>query len=264
METVEHHGRTTAYRTVTGDGSGPVTLYVHGSGATHRPWSRQYAPGGPAHPAVALDLSGHGDSGDVTTAPGRETLDAYAEDVVAVARAVDATVLVGNSLGGAVAQWVALETDWDPDALVLAGTGPALPVFDGLLAWLDDDFERAVQFLHGRDRLFHATDESLLAPSREQLRAVGRRVTRRDFRTCDYFDVRERLPAVEAPTLALCGEHDRLTPRRYHETLARELPRGEFAVVPDAAHLAMLERPAAFNRAVEGFLDDAVDGYSAR
>ena len=259
MKTVAHHGRTTAYRTVPGEGAGPVTLYVHGSGATHRLWSHQYAPRGPAHPAVALDLSGHGDSEDVATAPGRETLDAYAADVVAVARVVDATVLVGNSLGGAVAQWVALETDWEPEALVLTGTGPSLPVFDGLLEWLEDDFERAVEFLHGRDRLFHSAEGSLLGPSREQMHAVGRRVTRRDFCTCDRFDVRDRLPAIDVPTLALCGEHDQLTPPRYHETLAGELPCGEFVVVPDAAHLAMLERPAAFDRAVDGFLTDALD-----
>ena len=258
MHTVAHHGRTTAYRTVPGDESGPVTLYVHGSGATGRLWSRQYAPDGPAHPAVALDLSGHSDSEDVATAPGAETLNAYAEDVVTVADAVDADVLVGNSLGGAVVQWVALETAWEPDALVLAGTGPTLPVFEDLLGWLDDDFDRAIEFLHGRDRLFHATDETLLAPSREAMRAVGRHVTRRDFLTCDRFDVRDRLSAVGAPALALCGEHDRLTPRSYHETLATALPNGEFGLVPDTAHLAMLERPAAFNDAVGAFLADTL------
>jgi len=254
MKTVAHHGRSTAYRTVPGDRAGPVTLYVHGSGATHRLWNRQYAPSGPSHPAVALDLSGHGDSEDVATAPGEPTLSAYATDVVAVARAVDADVLVGNSLGGAVAQQVALETEWRPKALVLTGTGPTLPVYDGLLEWLDGDFERAVEFLHGRDRLFHSTDDALCSPSRQQLRAVGQRVTRRDFLTCDQFDASDRLPAIDVPTLALCGEHDRLTPREYHETLARELPNGEFGLVPDAAHLAMLEQAAAFNDAVGGFL----------
>jgi len=263
MRRVAHHGRTTAYIEVPGDGAGPVTLYVHGSGATHRLWSHQYASDGPTHPAVALDLSGHGDSDDVATPPGERTLEAYAEDVVAVARATDADVLVGNSLGGAVAQWVPLETGWQPEALVLAGTGPRLPVFEDLLGWLDADFERAIDFLHGRDRLFHDTGPSLTAPSREAMRAVGRRVARRDFRTCDQFDVRDRLAAIEVPTLALCGEHDRLTPRDYHETLARELPEGEFALVPDAAHLAMLEAPRAFNHAVEGFLADALD-YSAQ
>ncbi|MBX0294302.1 alpha/beta fold hydrolase [Haloarcula nitratireducens] len=254
MQTVVHDGRTTAYRVVEGDESGPVALYVHGSGGSHRVWANQYAPGGPTHPAAAVDLSGHGESEDVDTPPGTDTLTAYASDVVAVAREIDANVLVGNSLGGAVALWAVLETDWRPDALVLTGSGPSLPVYDALREWLDDDFDRAVEFLHGRDRLLHSTDETLLSRSREQMRAVGRAVTRRDFLTCHEFDVTDRLGEIDAPTLALCGEHDKLTPREYHERLAAEIPDGEFAFVPDAAHLAMLERPAAFNDIVADFL----------
>lgn len=162
----------------------------------------------------------------------------------------------------AVAQWVTLERDWRPEALVLVGTGPELPVFADLLKWLADDFQRAIEFLHGRDRLFHATDDRLHERSREQLRAVGRAVTARDFLTCHEFDVAGRLAAVDTPTLALCGEHHRLTPRDDHERLASKLPRGEFAVVPDAAHLAMLERPSEFSDIVAGFLATHLGGYS--
>jgi len=258
MDRVAHDGRTTAYRRTSGDADGRAVLYVHGSGATHRVWGHQYAPAGPAHPAVAPDLSGHGDSDDVDAAAGTETLDAYARDVVAVADETDAEVLVGNSLGGAVAQWVALESDWTPEAMVLTGTGPRLPVFDGLREWLDDDFERAVEFLHGRDRLFHDADEGAVARSREEMKAVGQAVTRRDFLTCHAFDVRDRLGEIDAPVLAVCGEHDKLTPRAYHETLAHEIPNGEVAFVPDAAHLAMVERPDEFNDIVSSFLDDVL------
>ncbi|MDS0276430.1 alpha/beta hydrolase [Halomicroarcula sp. S1AR25-4] len=260
METVAHHGRTTAYRVSSGDGDGPVALYVHGSGATHRVWANQYAPSGPTRPAAALDLSGHGESDDIDSPPGPETLAAYAADVVAVARAVDADVLVGNSLGGAVAQWVTLETDWRPEALVLVGTGPTLPVFDGLRDWLETDFDRAVAFLHGRDRLFHDADEELAARSREEMRETGQAVTRRDFLTSHQFDVTGRLEEIGVPTLAVCGEHDTLTPRSYHERLASEIPAGEFAVIPDAAHLAMLEQPAVFNETVQDFLAARLSG----
>jgi len=253
MERTRHHGRTTAYRRVESDGDGPTVLYVHGSGGTHRAWAHQYAPAGPFHPAVALDLSGHGESEDID--PEEDTLAAYAADVTAVAEAVDADVLVGNSLGGAVAQWVALEADWQPAALVLLGTGPTLPVYEGLREWLDDDFDRAVEFLHGRDRLFHDVDAGILDRSREQLHAVGQRVTRRDFLTCHTFDVADRLGDIDVPTLAVCGEHDKLTQRESHERLAQGIPGGEFAFVPDSAHLAMLERPDAFNGILGDFLD---------
>jgi len=258
MNWVNHDGRVTAYRQAQSADTGPTALYVHGSGATHRVWGRQYAPSGPTHPAVALDLSGHGDSDEIVTEAGPTTLDAYADDVVAVGRETDADVLVGNSLGGAVAQWVALERDWTPEALVLLGTGPELPVFEGLQEWLEADWDRAVEFLHERDRLFHDPDHEAASRSREQMEAVGQTVTRRDFMTCHGFDVRARLGEIDVPVLAVCGEHDKLTPRAYHETLAREVPDGEVSFVPDAAHLAMVEQAEVFNDILQEFVEDAV------
>jgi 3-oxoadipate enol-lactonase len=78
-------------------------------------------------------------------------------------------------------------------------------------------------------------------------------VTRRDFLTCHTFDVRDRLDEVDVPALAVVGEHDSLTPPSYHEYLAAELPDCSLTVIEDAAHLAMLEQPAAFNDAVGGY-----------
>mgnify|MGYP000200472239 CR=1 FL=1 len=263
MESVRHHGRATAYREADDSradvaGSDQTVCYVHGSGATHRVWAGQYGAGGPTGAAVALDLSGHGESDDVETGPGTPTLDAYARDVVAVARETDATVLAGSSLGGAVALWVTLETDFDPEGLVLAGTGARLPVAADLREWLRDDFDRAVEFLHGPDRLFHDADERVVERSKAQLRATGRAVTERDFLTCHRFDVRDRLDAVGAPAIAVVGEYDGLTPPSYHESLAAELRDCEYAEVPDAAHLAMAERPRAFGDAVAAFVRERV------
>lgn len=279
METVTHRGRETAYRAV--DSEGPRVLYVHGSGADHRLWVRQYAEGG-----VALDLSGHGESEDIDAAPGYETLSAYADDVLAVAAATDSTVLVGNSLGGAVCLHLLLERDAEFDALVLAGSGAKLGVLSSLRDWLENDFERAIDFLHEPDKLFHdpgalgsdgtrasgtdgesGADEAgsndgnpTLGRSKETMRTVGRAVTRRDFLSCHRFDVRDRLDEITTPTLALCGEHDRLTPPAYHEFLAAEIPEAEYEVLPDAAHLAMLERPEAFNDAIARFLQRRSSG----
>lgn len=260
METVRHHGRETAYRLAGGgaDADGPAVLYVHGSGATHRVWGAQYGPDGPTHPAVALDLSGHGDSGDVDAEPGSQALAAYARDVIAVAEATDAQGLAGNSLGGAVCLHVAVETDFDPTGLVLAGTGAKLTVGEDLRTWLTEDFERAVDALHEPDRLFHDPDPRTVERSKRAMRETGQRVTRRDFLTCHRFDVRDRLAAVGAATLAVVGEHDGLTPPSYHEYLA-EHTGGECVEIPDAAHLAMVERPDAFNRTVLESLDGTAD-----
>ena len=254
MERVTHHGRETAYRVSDRGGAGPGLLCVHGSGGSSGVWKSQSRLGDRT-PVVALDLSGHGESEDVDATGGPDALEAYASDVVAVAEATGARVLVGNSLGGAVAMWTALERDVPFEGLVLAGTGAKLAVLEDLLAWLADDFDRAVGFLHADDRLFHDPDEETLALSKRTMRAAGRAVTERDFRTCHRFDVRNRLGELDLPALALVGEYDRLTPPRYHGYLADEMPDCQLAVLEDAAHLAMLERPEAFNAAVEAYLD---------
>jgi pimeloyl-ACP methyl ester carboxylesterase len=256
MESVTHDGRTTAYRLTRPDAGGPTALYVHGSGGTHRVWAAQYGPEGPTHPAVALDLSGHGESADVETEAGLATLEAYAADVAAVARETNAAVLVGNSLGGAVVQHLLLEGAYEPDAAVLAGSGAKLAVRADLREWLATDFERAVEFLHQPGRLFHDPDERLVERSAEQMRATGRAVTARDFRTSHAFDVRDRVGEIAVPVLAVVGEDDGLTPVAYHEFFASRIPDCRLAVIPDAAHLAMVERPAAFSDAVGEFLAD--------
>ncbi|KAB1198738.1 MULTISPECIES: alpha/beta fold hydrolase [Haloferax] len=256
--TVDHQGRTTAYRLRDAGGDGPTVLCVHGSGGSHAVWRGQFRLARD-YPVAALDLSGHGESDDVDADAGYEALSAYVDDVVAVAEATDASVLVGNSLGGAVVLTLALERDLDVDALVLAGTGAKLAVLDDLLDWLDDDFERAVSFLHGEDKLFHGDDERLIDGSKEAMYDAGQAVTNRDFRSCHTFDVRDEIAEITVPTLALVGEYDRLTPPSYHEYFVDEIPNCELATIEDAAHLAMLEQPQAFNTALKSFLDRHVE-----
>ena len=255
MQQVVHDGRETAYRHVRPGADGPSVLYIHGSGATHRLWAHQYGPDGPLHPATAVDLSGHGDSGDIETVAGPETLSAYADDVAAVATAVDADVLVGNSLGGAVLLKTLLSGRYEPFAAVFAGTGAKLAVQASLRRLLREEFEAAIDALHGDSRLLYDPDKRVEERSRAAMRAVGQRVTRRDFLTCHTFDVRERLDELDLPALAVVGEHDSLTPPAYHEFLAAELPDCEMAVIEDAAHLSMLEQPVAFGTALQRVVD---------
>jgi pimeloyl-ACP methyl ester carboxylesterase len=253
METVTHDGREIAYRE-TSFGDGRTGLYVHGSGGTHRLWVEQYAPDGPG-PAVAVDLGGHGESDDVDTDAGYATLEAYADDACAVARETDARVLAGNSMGGAVAMWVALERDLRLEGLVLCGTGAKLGVSEELLEALANDFEGALDALHGSGMLYHDVDERTLEGSREMMRATGRRVTERDFRTCDAFDVRDRLDEIDVPCLAITGEDDGLTPPKFHDYLGEHLPDCEVEILEGAAHLSMQERAEAWNARVQEFLE---------
>lgn len=255
MESVTHHGRKTAYDVVDRGGDGPPICCIHGSGGSRDVWNGQ-RPLADYAPVVTVDLSGHGDSDDIDASAGYSTLSAYADDVLAVVEATDAAVLVGSSLGGAVVLQILLEREFDPAAAVLTGTGARLGVLEDLLAWLRSDFERAVEFLHGPDRLFHDPDSGLRERSMERMYDTGQAVTRRDFLTCHEFDVRDRVDEIDTPTLAVYGEYDQLTPPWFHEYLADEIDDAGLAEIEDAAHLAMVERPTAFNAVIDEFLSE--------
>ncbi|QFU84054.1 alpha/beta fold hydrolase [Natronorubrum aibiense] len=254
MEVVTHHGRNTAYEVADRGGDGAPICFVHGSGGSRNVWRAQHRLAD-RNPIVTLDLSGHDDSDDVDAQPGYTRLSAYADDVLAVVEETDSRVLVGNSLGGAIVMHILIEREFEPDAAVLTGTGARLGVLEDLLEWLENDFERAIEFLHGPDRLFHDPAPELREESMHQLRETGQDVTCRDFLTCHEFDVRDDLSTIESPVLAAYGEHDQLTPPRYHEYLADEIDDAWLAELEGAAHLAMLEQPTAFNAAVTEFLD---------
>lgn len=254
METVTHHGRETAYEVTDRGGDGPPICFVHGSGGSRDVWQSQHQLAD-RNPVVTLDLSGHGDSEDVDARPGYTTLSAYADDVLAVVDATDSRLLVGSSLGGAIVMHLLVERELHPEAAILTGTGARLGVLEDLLDWLANDFERAVEFLHGPDRLFHDPDPELHEESVERFHETGQDVTHRDFLTCHEFDVRGDLSAIDCPVLVAYGEHDKLTPPRYHEYLGEEIDDAWLAEFEDAAHLVMVEQPAAFNAAISEFLD---------
>lgn len=250
VPTVSHHGRKTAYEITPGEG--PTVCCVHGSGGDKAVWKAQRAHLGV--PVVALDLTGHGDSADANLEAGDSARAAYVDDTLAIVEDLDADVLVGNSLGGSVVLEALLDHEPDVQAAILVGAGAKLGVMESLRTWLASDWDRAIEFLHGPDRLFHDPDERLRKLSADAMRVVGQDVTKRDYLTRHEFDVRDRLDQLNQPILAFTGETDQLTPPRFHRFLSRECPRARSALVPNAAHLSMLEAPRAANRLISEFV----------
>lgn len=250
METVRHDGRETAYTEV--DGDRPTLLFIHGSGCTHEVWRPQLDEL-PYHMA-ALDLSGHGDSDDVDAEPGAAALEAYVADVEAVAGEVGADVLVGNSLGGAVAMQTYLDGNVDLDALVLSDTSADFLVMDQVLEMTRTDYENMIRWAHQNGFVFHSVDDDLLDWSIDMMLGSGAEVMHRDFKTCDEFDVRERLGEFGVPVLVMVGSDDRLTPPDFNREIAEGVPHGRYVEISDCGHMSMLEDSVAFNSAVRDFV----------
>lgn len=71
-------------------------------------------------------------------------------------------------------------------------------------------------------------------------------------------DATAQLARISCPTLVAVGEADAITPLADAQTIHQAIPRSTLTVIPGAGHLANLEQPAAFSRALADFLAAAL------
>jgi len=230
--------------------AGPPVVLIHGAGGNRLVWpaALRRLPGATVY---ALDLPGHGRSGGA----GRERIGDYAADLVGFLDGVgeERAVLIGHSMGGAIAQTVALTAPERVSGLVLLSTGARLKVSPSILEGLQRDF-RAVVRLTAEWAWGPGADPALVAEGQRAMEETGPQVLLGDFLACDRFDVRERVGEIRAPTLVATGSEDRMTPPRFGRWLADNIPGARFLLVEGAGHFLMLERPREVAAAVEAFL----------
>ena len=107
-------------------GAGPTTVLIHGWACNRRFWKEQIPALARSHRVLALDLRGHGDS---EVPDHGYTLSQLAEDVHTLIGDIGLgpVTVVGHSMGGMVAQEMALSYPDDLSALVLVATTAADP-----------------------------------------------------------------------------------------------------------------------------------------
>jgi pimeloyl-ACP methyl ester carboxylesterase len=183
---------------------GPALILIHGAGGSHLHWpaALRRMPGATVY---AVDLPGHGRS----EGPGREHIEDYVADIVRFMDAVGVSrgVLVGHSMGGAIAQMTALMAPERVAGLVLVGTGARLRVAPALLDGILQDARGALalitEWAWGPE-----ADPAMVARGRQMMARVNPRVVWGDFAACDRFDIRERVGEITAPALVITGSED--------------------------------------------------------
>jgi 3-oxoadipate enol-lactonase len=162
---------------------------------------------------------------------------------------------VGLSLGGAVGMRLALDAPDRVERLVLACTAAR---FGEPAQWIE---RAAVVRASGLGAIVDAVLGRWFTPSFHDVDAYREYFLNTDpegyARCCEAlsrFDVREALGAIDVPTLAIAATEDPTTPPDVVEAVAREIPNARFEVMPNAAHLANVERPGDFNRLLKEVL----------
>ncbi len=232
----------------------PSLVLIHGAGGTHLHWPPEMRRL-PGYNIYALDLPGHGKS----SGPGEQTIEAYAEQVAGWMASVGLVraILVGHSMGAAIALRMSLSQSAAVRALVLLGGGVRLQVNPLLLeqSASSTTLPLALSAIVDWSYSPHA-DARLVELAARRIQETRPSVLHGDLLACDAFDIKDEVGRVRAPALVVCGQDDRMTPLRLSQYLAGTLPNARFRAIAEAGHMAMLEQPSEVTRALEEFLGE--------
>jgi pimeloyl-ACP methyl ester carboxylesterase len=166
---------------------------------------------------------------------------------------VERAVVGGHSMGGAIAQVMALDHAERVAGLILIGTGAKLRVAPAVLDGILNDFEATVGLVVDWSFGPAATDE-LKQLGIKAIRETEPAVLLGDYRACDHFDVRDQLARIRTPTLVVGGTADKLTPLRFSRYLAENIAGARLEVIEGAGHMMALESPDRVGAAVAQFI----------
>jgi len=240
---------------VTDHGAGHAVLFLHGMGCDGTDWQPQVDAFADRHRCITVDHRGHGRS-DRAVGAGY-AIAGLADDARAVLDRldVDRAHVVGLSMGGMIAQQLALDAPDRVCTLTLLDTfcRPG-PLGDGMGAMADQVEAGGLGALAGGFRAMvfaaatQATKPELLERFDAQFAGNTPASLAADMRAIGALDLHDRLGGITVPTVVICGAEDNLTPRPMAEELAAAIPGAVLEMVPDAGHFSNLENPDVVNR----------------
>jgi pimeloyl-ACP methyl ester carboxylesterase len=234
-------------------------IFIHGAGGSLDIWA-SILPTLTEFHAIALDLPGHGRSAP----PGRRSVEQYA---LLVERFVselnlENLVLVGHSMGSAIALTIAQRSLIQIRGLILFGASARMPVGDALLGGSLTALEGVAAFIAEQGIIDAPTDQRESVA--RQVLACGATTTFGDFMACNRFDLRAKLSTLDVPTLVIAGRLDRMTPLRFSESLVDGLPQAQLFTLEGTGHFAMLERSESIKPMMANFLRDLASPEARR
>ena len=260
---------------VAGSAERPPLVLLHGIGRSLEDWSAS-APLAERYRLYAPDLIGFGytDKPDISYTLAQ--LATFVKDFLDAVGETRPVALLGNSLGGAVAQTFAAQYPERLTALVLvasAGFGKEvilalrLITVPGLGELLMKPSRRSAEntvrsLVHGpslatEERITHTLNVARQPGAARAFLAAARNLgTWRGVRAAWREELSRRLAELELPTLIIWGEYDEVLPAAHLESAAQRYPHAQTHLFRDAGHAPQLERADDFNALVLNFLDN--------
>jgi 3-oxoadipate enol-lactonase len=242
------------------NGSGPATpiVFLHGVGSDKSVWAPQLEHFSRTRRAIAFDYPGYGESDLVPNA----TRDDFAAAILAGldALGVKRAHVCGLSLGGIIAIAMHAAAPKRCASLILADTFAVHPegqaIHDRSVDASRNAGMRAIAEQRVSALLAPATSGEIRSDVIETMAAIDPEAYRLGARAVWIADQRERVTAIEVPTLVIVGTLDVITPPGLSDELASLIGGARVERMEDTSHLANLDRPDEFNRLVDEFLSE--------
>lgn len=245
-----------------GDPAKTPLIFLHGIGGAARAWRGQVDAFSDRYRAIAWDMPGYGASSSLPVVS-IATL-AYALQDFLIQLGAIRPVLVGHSIGGMIVQQWLVEHPDTAAAVVLAQTSPAFGKADGdwQKSFIDarlgplDRGETMVSLAPTlvRELVGDDPNASGMALARDCMAQVPEASYRASMLALLGFDQRQTLKDIKVPTLVLSGSKDKNAPAPMMAKMASFIPSASYVELENVGHLVNLERPAAFNAALDQFL----------
>jgi len=252
---IHYRGATTLPGVAPDLSRGASILCLHGSGGNGNVFAELMDRLAETHSPCAFDQPGHGRTGGLDSLGSIERMTDFTRSVLEKLGVVR-PVLLGHSMGGAVALDYALRYPQELRAIILCSSAARFEITDELL-----DFEQRVT--EGKERRAFRREifSSSTAPD------VMRRAFMEDMKTdprarygdllaCREWNAEARLEALALPCLVMVGEDELPSLAQQAELLASRIPGARKQVVSKAAHALPLEAPDALAEALLGFLSE--------
>jgi len=231
----------------------PRLMYLHGAMGMKEIWlplSRQVSDSGPDRGGWLLDLPGHGES----EGAGCASISAFAERVhdFIVEHDLRDLILVGHSMGGGIAQQIALNWPERVRALVLLASGARLGVTGQIFSAIEQDYDMAIGMMQAFLFSPEFSKEEADAYT-DTIRKTSPTVALEDFRACDKFSTVDRLHEVKVPALVCSGKQDLLTSPKKNRQLADSIG-AKHIEMDNTGHMILVERVPELTEIISEFL----------
>lgn len=241
--------------TVDGAEDAPPLVLLNSLGTNLHMWDAQVKLLSPALRLIRYDNRGHGKS-EVPTGPC--TIEQYAGDVLALldTLGLERAHICGLSLGGVIAQWLAIYHPERVISVTLANTTPRIgtvEIWDQRIAGVQElglaGIQEAViaRFLSAA---FRQRDPE----ETERIRSMLLACTPTGYIAACWslreLDLWSQVRSIHRPTLTIASELDESTPADQMRALHAAIPGSQFVHFPGVAHLSNIERPEALSACV--------------